>query len=126
MTEDRFDKLMRDAAETFRRPPEPPLDEMWAEIESRAGLRATPSVDAVTPIADARRGFGVPSWIGIAATLVIGIAIGRGSTSIGHDVLPAAPQVVASTEAPAAPTHVDPALGRPYEVETSQYLGQTA
>ena len=46
MTDDRFDKLMRDAADTFRRPPEPPIDEMWAEIEARAGddvLRSGPA-----------------------------------------------------------------------------------
>jgi hypothetical protein len=125
MTEDRFDKLMRDAAETFRRPPEPPLDEMWAEIEARSGLGSTPSMQPVTPIAHARRGFHVPGWLAIAATLVIGIGIGRVSTSVGHDAVPAGSQSVAMTD-PTVPTHNDPALDRPYEVETSQYLGQTA
>ena len=43
--DDRFDKLMRDAADTFRRPPEPPIDEMWAEIEARAGFGSvTPKI----------------------------------------------------------------------------------
>ena len=83
MTDDRFDKLMRDAADTFRRPPEPPTEEMWAEIEARAGLESsTPAVPiaSITPRVQARRGFRIPSWVGIAATLVIGIGIGRGST----------------------------------------------
>jgi hypothetical protein len=130
MTDDRFDKLMRDAADTFRRPPEPPIDEMWAEIEARAGLgSATPAVPiaSITPRVEARRGFRIPTWVGIAATLVIGIGIGRGSTFVGR---PAAPAPI-NTVAVAEPTSVavprnDPALDRPYEVEASQYLGQTA
>jgi hypothetical protein len=124
MTEDRFDKLMRDAAETFRRPPEPPLDEMWAEIEARSGFRATPSIESVTPITSARRGFRVPSWAVAAATLMIGIGIGRGSTSVGH-VSTAKEPVVITDQVAAAPL-IDTSLDRPYELEASQYLGQTA
>jgi hypothetical protein len=124
MTEDRFDKLMRDAAETFRRPPEPPLDEMWAEIEARSGFRATPSIESVTPITSARRGFRVPSWAVAAATLVIGIGIGRGSTSVGH-VSTAKEPIVITDQVAAAPL-IDTSLDRPYELEASQYLGQTA
>ena len=124
MTEDRFDKLMRDAAETFRRPPEPPLEEMWAEIEAQSGFRATPSLESVTPITGARRRFRVPTWAVAAATLVIGIGIGRGSTSVGH-VSTAKEPVVVTAEGPAAPL-IDTSLDRPYEIEASQYLGQTA
>src|SRR5215213_831835 len=98
MSEDKFDKLMRDAAETFRRPPEPPLDEMWAEIEARAGFRAAAPIESVTPITAARRGFRVPSWVAIAATLVIGIGIGRGSTAVGHNSTPSNPSTVAKAE----------------------------
>ena len=124
MTEDRFDKLMRDAAETFRRPPEPPLDEMWAEIEAQSGFRATPSIESVTPITTARRGFRVPTWAVAAATLVIGIGIGRGSTAVGHETASSAPIVVTAEQSPT--TVVDTTMDRPYEIEASQYLGQTA
>jgi len=130
MTDDRFDKLMRDAADTFRRPPEPPTEEMWAEIEARAGLGSpTPAVPiaSITPRVEARRGFRIPSWVGIAATLVIGIGIGRGSTVVGRDGVPARIDTIAVAELPsAAVPRNDPALDRPYEVEASQYLGQTA
>ncbi len=128
MTEDRFDKLMRDAADTFRRPPEPPLDEMWAEIEARSGFRATPSLESVTPITtitSARRGFRVPSWAVAAATLVIGIGIGRGSTAVGH-VSTSKEPVVITAEGPTTAPLMDTTLDRPYELEASQYLGQTA
>jgi len=125
MTEDRFDKLMRDAADTFRRPPEPPLDEMWAEIEARSGFRATPSLESVTPITSARRRFRVPSWVVAAATLVIGIGIGRGSTAVGH-VSTSKEPVVITAEGPTTAPLSDTTLDRPYELEASQYLGQTA
>jgi hypothetical protein len=130
MTDDRFDKLMRDAADTFRRPPEPPIDEMWAEIEARAGFgSATPAIPiaSITPITAAKRGSRVPRWLGIAATLVIGIGIGRGSAFVGRQVAstPEKSGPAIETVASAIPRN-DPALDRPYEVEASQYLGQTA
>ena len=129
MTDDRFDKLMRDAADTFRRPPEPPIDEMWAEIEARAGLQSgTPAVPiaSITPRVEARRGFRVPSWVGIAATLVIGIGIGRGSTLVGRPVASTPIDTITVAQRPSADVpRNDPALDRPYEVEASQYLGQT-
>jgi len=34
MKDERFEELMRDAALTYRRPPEPPLDEMWEAIDA--------------------------------------------------------------------------------------------
>ena len=125
MSEDRFEKLMRDAAETFRRPPQsPPLDEMWAEIEARSGLRAAPNIESVTPITSARRGFRVPTWFAVAATLVIGIGIGRVSTSVGHETTQQKPTVAVAQNEPAPSS--DTLLDRPYAIEASQYLGQTA
>ena len=41
-----------------------------------------------------------------------------------HDAPAAAPAAVAVASAPV--THADTSMARPYEVETSQYLGQTA
>ena len=115
MNEDRFDELMRDAQRTFRPPPQPDFDAMWKGIE--------------------REQFGAPSnsrgswsstnrWISIAATLIIGISIGRASTMVGGKATSevAAPQPVAV--APVA--QIDSSMSRPYELETSQYLGQTA
>jgi len=125
MSEDRFEKLMRDAAETFHRPPEaPPLDEMWAEIEARSGLRAVRPIESVTPITTARRGFRVPTWFAAAATLVIGIGIGRVSTSVGHTAVQQQPPVAVAPDN-AVPS-ADTLLDRPYAIEASQYLGQTA
>ena len=92
MNDDEFDSLLEDAAATYNVPGDPPRDAMWAAI-SRAREEA-----AVTPMRTFRR---APRWImaaaGVAAVLVIGIAIGRLSSG------PAVNAVVlaATTPAPA-------------------------
>jgi hypothetical protein len=112
MNDDRFDELMRDAEQTYRNPPQPDFDAMWKTIE--------------------REHFGAPErrsrfrlvsnrWVGIAATLIVGIGIGRASIMLGHND---SPSESASTRTSAV--HADSAMARPYELETSQYLGQTA
>jgi hypothetical protein len=122
MKEDRFEALMRDAARTFRKPPEPPpdLDGMWAEIE-----RETWGGGATTQPAriEARwLGTRTSGWLA-AATLVIGIGLGRASALLRHDTVP--PTKVASVGTQ-APIRGDTAFDAPYSLETSQYLGQTA
>jgi hypothetical protein len=69
MTDDRFEEFLRETADGYNRPNEVPRDQMWAAIEEarRAGR----------PV----RRIGRPVWVlwgtGIAAALVMGIAIGR-------------------------------------------------
>jgi hypothetical protein len=127
MKEDRFEGLMRDAARTYRKPPESPpdLDGMWAEIE-----RETWGVVATTQPAGARseaRWFGTRAsgWLA-AATLVIGIGLGRASNMVNHDASPAKQSELASIGSVAPVRASDTAFDAPYNVETSQYLGQTA
>src|SRR5262249_21836056 len=93
MKEDRFEALMRDAARTYRKPPQPDLDGMWSEIE-----RESWGAVATTPPARIEaRWFGTRAsgWLA-AATLVIGIGLGRASTVMKHDAASAKPQEVAS------------------------------
>ena len=112
MTEDRFEDLMRDAAQTYRKPPEPDFEAMWNVVS-----RETWGVTRRT-----RRSFNVPRGIGIAATLLLGIGIGRATVTFKA----ASPTTVPVATTPVA-AHTDsipePA---PYSAETSQYLGQTA
>lgn len=92
--DDEFEHLLRDAAPLYNKPPEPPREAMWAAIER---ARAEQSV---VPIAAPRR---VPRWLtaaaGIAAVLLVGIAIGRMSQSAQPQVASTSPD----TSRPDAP-----------------------
>jgi hypothetical protein len=73
MTDDRFDRLLREVAQDYHRPPTPPREEMWrAIVATRAARRQRRGVWHATL-----------RWgVGIAAVLARGIAIGR--FSAGH------------------------------------------
>jgi hypothetical protein len=111
MKDHEFQALVRDAAETYNRPPEPPLEAMWAAIDAER--------TAVRRFGD--RGRSPRTWTLhalVAATLVIGIGLGRLSSSIEfRNPLAMEPVVVA-----AAPD-VDASA---FQYETTRYLGQTA
>ncbi len=124
MDEDRFDRFVREAAPGYRPPPAPPLEAMWKRIEEThfgdkdAGaaplLRLEPTV---------RRTPRFPRWwlqsgLGIAATLLIGIAIGRFTAPRQDAVVDVAPVASAETSAPVP--------NAAYDAATTQYLGQTA
>ena len=70
MDENRFDEVIRDLPQSFNNPPEPPLDEMWAVIESAHfnSPAAIPPSGAMTSRAP---------WLAVAAALVIGVGIGH-------------------------------------------------
>ena len=114
MTDDRFDELMRDAGRDYRVAPEPPLEAMWQEI---ARARWTPS--AGEGGFRVRRVARVAPWlaagIGMAATLMIGIAIGRQSTQ-SDMVAPVAEAVVDAQDESVTP----------YRIATGRHLGQAA
>jgi hypothetical protein len=101
MTDDeKMDAMMRKLAESYNRPPEAPRAELWERIAAeRAQRRAQPRVMA-------RRVRWVMSVVGLAATLVIGVVIGRvtvgsGSPAAGP-VAAAAPEAAAGGQLPAA------------------------
>jgi hypothetical protein len=121
MKEDRFEALMRDAARTYRKPPEPDLDGMWTEIERETwGATTQPARIAARWFGGATRASG---WLA-AATLVIGVGLGRASMSLRH-AAPVPTQTVGFVGS-MAPVRNDTAFDAPYSLETSQYLGQTA
>jgi hypothetical protein len=114
MNDEKFEDLMRDAAHSFRKPPEADLDAMWREIDAR---RATSDE---RPVVQLHRSSLVPhrsSIALIAATLVIGVAIGR------YTAHPSTTPEAAPATTVASAQGID---AGPYDVETSRYLGQTA
>ena len=70
MSDDRFELLLREAAQDYHRPPATPREELWARIEAeRRRQRTAPRVVGLRP-----------AWrwgLGMAAVLLLGIAIGR-------------------------------------------------
>lgn len=109
---DRLDDLINEAAPSYRVPVDPPLDAIWEGVEAEHfdTRRAAP--------------FGVRRWprwgvavSGIAATLLIGVGIGRFTA-------PSAPAFLdpAFVEATARPVSV----AEPLQRTTSQYLDEAA
>jgi hypothetical protein len=115
MTDDRFDELMRDAAHTYRKPPEPDFEAMWNVV-----ARETWGVGSPTR---AGRSFPFRRAVGIAATLMLGIGIGRATVNFKGASQQNASTVAAAPVAARTDSLTEPA---PYSTETSQYLGQTA
>lgn len=106
------EELMREAARTYHVPPDPPLDEMWHRIEARR-------------MGTARRTGWYRTGIALAASLVLGVGIGRYVVPAAGDASRVSPSasVVARDVTPGTAEFV---AGIPYEVATRRYLGQTA
>ena len=110
MREDRLDELLDDARRTWPMPPEPDYQAMWGRIEREAfsGMRAKESR--------------TPSWrvfsIGIAATLMVGVGLGRLSMK------QAAPSESVPTLA-AVTTDTTPTRASEYDRAASELLGRT-
>ena len=130
MSEDEMDERTREALRGYRVPPAAPLDEMWNEIEQRHfGAPVVALVDRVKPRGREDRQdqglrrwrFGSPSWsvvvVGMAATLLIGVSVGRMSRGIAP--------VVADSRSEGIYDYWT-ATAEPYRQATTDYLGETA
>ncbi len=110
MDDNRLDELLADAAHTYRAPPDAPLDAIWLRVEAEA-FAAPP----------ARRAPGWRVFAGaIAATLVVGVLIGR--TTVRDDVaVPLAASPSGATARLATTSAADP-----YQRSTQEFLGRAA
>jgi hypothetical protein len=126
MTDERLDELMATAKHTYRVPAEPPLDSMWARIE-REHFDSATSYDSFELSQGGRyamRGRGPRRWmmpaVGIAATLLLGVGIGRFSArpTVESDIanLPAATD---------ARLQVASNVAEPLQRATSEYIDET-
>jgi hypothetical protein len=132
---DRFDSgVARAARETYHTPPETPRDEMWSVIQAARAARGPANASkkeegAVVPIDRFRPR---PWWAAVAAALVIGVVLGRGS--IGEspssaetlaDKGPDTPAAVENEVAGARP-EAGAEVPRSYRVAAARHLNRTA
>ena len=110
MNDEELDRLI-DAERRASAPPEPPLAAMWAAIDARV------------PLARPERRTARGRWLsvaGMAATLVLGFALGRGSLSPSRLTSPGEPG--GATAVVAARTGTE----QPFDRTTSNLLGETS
>ena len=113
MQDDHFGPPYHEAARRYHEPPaldDDMRDRMWADIEAAAFTHP------------ASRRYRIPQWLGLAAAIVVGIAIGR-FTPLDGLLHPASTAPAAPVTAASAPARLP--LPAVYEPTTSQYLDQT-
>lgn len=110
MNDDRFEDMLREAGREYHQPPPTPREEMWAVIATeRKRHRATPPPDL-------RRRQTAWRWgLGMAAVLLLGIAIGRAWR----------PGRTAQRPATALGTATGTEESLAYRLVTAQYLNRT-
>ena len=119
MDDNELDEVLHDFPRTFNTPPAPPLDEMWGVIED-AHFNSPASVSRPSGITSR-----LP-WLAAAATLVIGVGIGRYAPFAKKPDTGATPaSAVASTQGLPPGTDTS-AVADAYRDQTSRYLGQAA
>jgi hypothetical protein len=127
MKDDRLDELMLEAKDSYRVPPAADFDAMWARIEHEhfdAPKAIVPRGDAPlvldgAPRRDSRRLRWLAPSVGIAATLLVGVGLGRLTAPAASVVT--VPMV---TEMPAS---VPPAanVAEPLQRVTYEYVART-
>jgi hypothetical protein len=110
MDDKQLDELLSDAVRTYRTPPEAPLDAIWSRVEAEA-FAAKPETRS-------------PGWRvfagAIAATLVLGVLLGRATAEHGVSV----PMTAAAIRTPAR--LASNSTGDAYQQQTEEFLGRTA
>jgi hypothetical protein len=109
--EEKMDAAIRELASEYRRPPETPRDQMWARIRAERSDRAR--------VVPSPRRVGWTVWaVGLAAMLVIGVALGRFTApELGR------PEVAAGPDSVNGAMMAD-AVPAAYRVATSEHLSR--
>ena len=87
--DNQFDELLRDAAQSYNRPPaEAPRDAMWAGIEAAMADRALRPLHIVPP--SPRRSLRTYTWLGaaVAAVLLVATGVGIGRWTSSNEATP--------------------------------------
>ena len=136
----RFEALMRDAARTYNRAPDggpPDVEALWSAIDRELSTtEPAPQPAAERPTLTVVRGTvdrdgapqrgpywrTPPSWIRTAAVLLLGVALGRATATLGPTPgVPSAGVAIATSQTGAAADSADAA---PSDAATNEYLGR--
>lgn len=118
MDDKRLDELIDAVRGSYRRPPEPPLDAMWREVEAELDARPMDTASASPArVAGAWRAISVVA----AAALVAGIGVGRWTARADLDRTVAAMGTVPMDSS----AHLIQ-LSQPLQRTTTSFLGETA
>jgi len=116
--EDRFDEWVKEAAQSYNRPPDiPPKDAMWEAIAGATDERRAPR-SAESPLTSHQsrwpRRSVRPSWLAAAAVLLLaaGIGIGRLTMRRSPGSSVRGPEVAATRTSPLAPDSSTPLAAR--------------
>lgn len=101
--DEKFDDFVRRNLKDYNAPVPPPADAIWASIEKDVAEAIRPRAARPTTI----RRWWIPIGVGIAATLMIGAAVGRWSTTRTSDVplVAVAPSQVSADDSARIATH---------------------
>lgn len=104
MSDEKFEEFLQREAKAYNAPPSAtPRDEMWQVIA--AARHAQPGVGqptpSVTPLGSRRPKLRYTQWLPLAATLLVGVGIGR--FALQRDAAPSSPTTIAAvpTDSPA-------------------------
>lgn len=117
MSDEKFEEFLQREAKAYNAPPSaPPRDAMWQAIAAaraashapRQGGAAPSDGTHILPRASRKPRLRYAPWIGMAATLLIGVGIGRYALQRGVDPTGPAPVASATIDAPGAGLRTDP------------------
>lgn len=120
MSDEKFEEFLQREAKGFNAPPPSvPREEMWQVIARARAERGGARPLVITPVTGASRrpGLRYAPWIGMAATLLVGVGIGRYALERGASGLtstpsatvaaaPGSPAIPATSDAPAPDTNI--------------------
>jgi hypothetical protein len=106
MSDERFEEFLQREAKAYNAPPpEVPREEMWAVVAAARAARPAPAAaPVIRPLHQHPKGIRYTAWMGMAATLLVGIGIGRFALERGSGV--PAPPVVAAVDTSAVRSDV--------------------
>jgi hypothetical protein len=95
VSDDKFEDFLQREAKAYNAPPSAtPRDEMWQAVAAARAARR-----GGTPLPSRKPRLRYTPWIGMAATLLIGVGIGR--FALQRDALPVAPETITAVTTPA-------------------------